>query len=398
MNKSTCSSLLLLSLAGVALHASAADGPTVTVSGFGTAALTMADTDQAEFARPNQVSGAGKTARTGVDSNFGLQATAKINEWLSFTGQGLVRKNATDAYGAELAWAFAKFKVNDDFSVRVGRIGAPVYMVSDFRNVGYANTMIRPPAEVYRQITDDSFDGIDVIYQHSYGDTTLTAQLGAGSAEARIAGNYTAKFKPLTALHVVVENGPLTLRFGRADATVAVEGNAPLEGLLGTLRKVGLGSVADKMAITDVKGSFTSVGMGLDWNNLLVQAEYAKRKTGTLVLMDTTSWYTMLGYRYGKFTPYYYYGKVTQDSPRTIPSLPTSGPFAPLTAGVNYAIQTPLQSTNAIGVRWDFSKSAALKVQMDRVTPTEGAGAFVNAKPGFTGPANVYAAGIDFVF
>ena len=57
-----------------------------------------------------------KTARPGVDSNFGVQATVGVNQWLSFTAQGLVRKDAEDDFGAELAWAFAKAKVSDNLS------------------------------------------------------------------------------------------------------------------------------------------------------------------------------------------------------------------------------------------------------------------------------------------
>jgi hypothetical protein len=74
----------------------------ITVSGFGTGALTMTNTDQAEFNRVNQAAGVGKDARPGVDSNLGLQATAKISDSVSFTAQGLVRKNGNnDQFGAE---------------------------------------------------------------------------------------------------------------------------------------------------------------------------------------------------------------------------------------------------------------------------------------------------------
>jgi hypothetical protein len=375
-----------------------ADGPTVTISGFGTAALTATDTDDAEFIRPNQSNGVGKSPRTGVDSNFGLQATAKFSKDFSGTVQGLVRKNANDYYGAELAWAFLKYKLNDDFTFRAGRMGTPIYMISDFRNVGYANTMIRPPAEVYRQVTGGSFDGVDVVYQHSFGDNTVTAQFGAGQSKNKSPGNSYVEFKPVTALHILLENGPFTLRFGRADANFDVVDNAPLNGLLATLRSVGLNQVANDFKVEDVKGSFTSLGGMVDYNNFLVQAEFAKRKTESRVVMDTTSYYAMLGYRYGKVTPYYYYGNIKQDSPRDYAGLPTTGPLAPITAAVNGVAKAALQSTNAVGVRWDFNKSAALKVQVDRVRPKDGPGAFVNVKPGFTGPVTVYAAGIDFVF
>lgn len=398
MKQPTLACLAVSILAAFAASAHAEEGPSVTISGFGTAALTKSNTDMAEYARPNQANGVGTDARPGVDSNFGIQASAKWNDTVSFTAQGLVRKWATDQYGAEMAWAFAKFKVNDEFSVRLGRVGLPIYMISDFRNVGYANTMLRPPAEVYRQVSLDNVDGADIMYQRSFDDTTVTLQFAAGSAKTRSPGNYYVKFKQVTAFHAVVENGPFTFRVGRADATFGIFDNASLTGLYNTLNKVGLSAIADEVKLTDIKGSFTSVGMTVDYKNFLVQTEYAKRKTETRLVMDSSSWYAMLGYRYGKFTPYYMYGDVKQDSIRDFSGLPTTGPLAGLSAGANAAIKAGLQSSNAIGLRWDFYKSAALKLQVDRITPRDGAGAFLNAKPGFTGPVNVYAAAIDFVF
>ncbi|MQA36855.1 hypothetical protein [Rugamonas aquatica] len=387
-------------LSALATTAHAQDGMPITVSGFGTGALTMSNSDQAEFNRVNQASGVTKHARPGVDSNLGIQATAKWSDTVSFTAQGLVRKNGNnDQFGAELAWAFAKFKLNDDFSLRVGRIGLPVYMISDVRNVGYANTMLRPPNEVYRQVTADNADGGDVTYQHSFGDTTVTAQAAVGRTKVRSPGNYYVEFKPVISTQLVVENGPFTYRLGRSQATFGLFDNASLTGLVGTLNKVGLTSVANELKLTDIKGTFTSAGITMDYNNIIGQAEYAKRKTESRLVQDTSSWYVMMGYRYGKFVPYIVHGDVKQDSIRDFASMPTAGPLAALTAGTNAAIKAGLQSTTGIGVRWDFYKSAAFKVQMDRIKTRDGAGYFLNPKPGFAGSTvNVYAAAIDFVF
>ncbi len=387
-------------LSALAATAHAQDGMPITVSGFGTGALTMTNSDQAEFNRVNQAAGVGKDARPGVDSNLGIQATAKWSDTISFTAQGLVRKNGNnDQFGAELAWAFAKFKVNDDFSLRVGRIGLPVYMISDVRNVGYANTMLRPPNEVYRQVTADNADGGDVTYQHSFGDTTVTAQAAIGRTTVRAAGNYQVEFRPVISTQLVVENGPFTYRLGRSQANFGLYNNTSLNGLVGTLNKVGLTSVASELKLTDIKGTFTSAGIAMDYNNIIGQAEYAKRKTESRLVQDTSSWYVMAGYRYGKFVPFIMHGDVKQDSIRDFAGLPTTGPLAPLAAGTNAAIKIGLQSTTAIGLRWDFYKSAAFKVQMDRIKTRDGAGYFQNPKPGFAGSTvNVYAAAIDFVF
>jgi predicted porin len=395
--KTICRVIAALSATGLAMQASAQEGPSVTISGFGTAALTSTDTDDAEFIRPNQAAGVKKDWRTGVDSNIGLQASMKVNDMISLTAQGLVRKDGIDHYRAQAAWAFAKFKANDELSFRIGRMGAPIYMISDFRNVGYANNMLRPPAEVYRQVSLDNFDGADLLYQHSFGDTSLSVQLGTGVGESEQPAQ-TVEFRKLLMLHVVAENGPFTLRFGRAQADFSVKNNPSLTGLIATLRSVGLASVANLMPLDDVRGTFTSVGGTMDWKNIVLQAEYAQRRTDTMLVHDTNSWYAMAGYRIGKFLPYYYHGSITQKSPRSVAGLPTSGPLAPLGAGVNAAAKAALQSNDALGVRWDFYKSMALKAQVDHIKPKDGAGAFIKPNANFKGSVNVYAVALDFVF
>lgn len=397
MNHPLRSTLVTAMLAGFALTSHATAAPAVTVSGFGTAAVTVTDTDDAEYIRPLQQRGATSSARGTVDSNFGVQATAKFSDMLSFTAQGLARDSAR-GIRAELAWAFAKFKVSDELSVRVGRIGAPVYMISDFRNVGYANTMIRPPAEVYRQVNFDSVDGVDVIYQRSFGDTTMTAQAAVGNVDTHVTADARVTFKPATALHLVLENGPYTVRFGRAFGKYSVEDSVTFNTLLASLNRFGFTSVAQQLDITDVKGSFTSLGFTMDQKNILIQSEYAVRRTDSRVAQDTTSYYAMVGYRAGKFTPYYSFAKSRQDGPRTFTGLPTAGPLAALGAGATLAGQAPQNHTHAYGVRWDFRKSAAFKMQFDHVVPKDGAGGFLNPTPGFKGAVNVLAAGVDFVF
>ncbi|QYF93363.1 hypothetical protein KY495_22275 [Massilia sp. PAMC28688] len=392
------STLVTAMIAGFALTSHAADGPTVTVSGFGTAAVTVSDNNDAEYARPQQLKGAGTSPRSSVDSIFGIQATAKFNDSLSFTAQGLARENARGYFGAEVAWAFAKFKATDSLSIRVGRIGAPVYMISDFRNVGYANTMIRPPAEVYRQVSFDALDGIDFLYQQSFGDTSVTGQVAVGNVDSPVSADATVSFKPATALHLVVENGPFTFRVGRAFGKYTLNNSVTFNTLLASLNRFGFTSVAQELDITDVKGTFTSAGFTMDHNNFLIQSEYAVRRTDSRVAADSTSYYAMFGYRAGKFTPYYSYARAKQDGPRTFPSMPSTGPLAPLAAGAALAGQAAMNDTHAIGVRWDFKDSAALKAQLDHITPEDGHGGFVNPKPGFKGPVNVFAVGIDFVF
>jgi hypothetical protein len=418
MNKRLLATLLAFPLVISSAHAQeAGNGPGIKVSGFGTGALTMSNTDDAEFGRANQARGVKKDARTGVDSNLGLQADVTINNWLSLTGQGLVRKDAEDDFGAEATLAFAKAKVNDELSIRVGRVGAPVFMISEYRNVGYANTFVRPPQEMYSQVPFNSIDGIDATWQHAFGATSVTAQLAVGSTKAPIAGNLEVKMKSLVALNLVAEYGPFTARFGRADGKLTVKGSTSLDGLLASLRAAGTGyrmpalnTLADNLVADSKKSSFTSLGLGLDWNNIIGQSEYAKRKSDSYI-NDTTSWYVMGGYRIGKFLPYYSHAKLSVDSvvANTVPTAcPAGYPAActptlrALSAGVATLRGSGLgqgeQSTDSIGLRWDLYSSADLKFQIDRITPKNGKGLFLNATPGFSHAVTVGTVAVDFVF
>jgi len=415
MKKRILATLLALPLATTAYAEESS--PAVKVSGFGTGALTVSNNDDAEFGRANQARGVKKDVRTGVDSNLGLQADFTINNWLSVTGQGLVRKDAQDDFGAEATLAFAKAKVSDELSVRVGRMGVPVFMISEYRNVGYLNTFVRPPQEMYSQVPFNTIDGIDAVWQHGFGDTSVTAQLAVGSTTAKLAGNLEAEMKSLVVLNLVAEYGPFTARVGRADGKLTVTGAASLDSLLTSLRTAGngyrlpaLNTLADQLVSDEKKASFTSAGLGMDWNNIVGQAEYAKRKTHSYI-NDTSSWYVMGGYRIGKFLPYYTHGKVAIDHAPAYSgaaACPAGYPAActptlrALTAGAatlrSAGVGQGEQSTDSVGVRWDLYRSAALKFQVDRIKPKNGKGLFLNAAPGFNHAVTVGTVAVDFVF
>ena len=412
MNKTILASLLAFPMFAPVAHA---QDNAVKISGFGTAAVTYSDDSRAEFSRPNQASGSAADFVTGVDSNLGLQADSAVNEWLSLTAQGLVRKDAEDHFGAELSWAFAKFRVSDTLSVRVGRVGLPIFMISDYRNVGYANIMLRPPAEVYSQIVFNSVDGADIIWRGEFGDTSLTAQFAAGTNKTPVA-DVSLRGENILALNVTAEHGPFTVRVGHARANLTLKDLASLNTLVGSLRAAGagyrmpqLGLLANEIEVDDKKGTFSSLGMIMDWNNIVLQTEYAKRKSDAYI-NDTTSWYAMAGYRIGKFLPYYTHSKLKIDSTveNTVPTAcPAGFPAActptlqQLRAGVRRVAVSGLgqgeQTTDTFGVRWDMTQSVALKVQIDRIKPT-GNGLFIKAQPGFSGPVTVGAVALDFVF
>jgi hypothetical protein len=406
MNKQLLVAAVLAAMATLQAHAGALDDGNLSISGFGTLGAAKSNSDTAQFVRYNQSEGVGDSPRIGLDSNLGLQATYKMNDWLSGTVQVLTRKGPEGNFATDLTWGFLKAKINDEVSVRVGRVVVPTFLISDYQNVGYANTMMRPPIELYAQNPIENSDGIDINYQRAFGDLNLTAQafVGVSRGKLYIASNTTtvAEYRaPDAGISITGEYGPFIVRAAHARADLEINDLTALNALGTTLNAIGFGQLASDLNFKDGKKiAFTSVGMTMDWNNILLQSEYAQRRAKEPVyLADTNSWYAMAGYRVGKFVPYYAHASVKgAGSSVTVPAALAAAPAA-LRGAINSLMSSQEQTTDLVGVRWDFAKSMALKVQVDRVKPKAKSGYLVHAPAAGTNKdINVVAVGLDFVF
>ena len=376
----------------------------LTISGFGTVAAAKSNTEEARFARVNQREGTAGTNTFGLDSNLGLQATYTLSDKVSATTQILSRKTTGDSFTTELAWAFVKYKVSDEVAVRLGRVVVPSFLISDYQNVGYANTMMRPPVEMYGQNIIETADGADVNWQHSFGDTNVTAQavLGIARGKSYVASNNTQpRYQAATGgFAISAEHGPVTVRLAHVQAKLKSPEATIISNLSNTVAAVGFPQLAEDIGIAEAKRiAFTSVGLLADWNNIVVQAEYGMRRAKEPVyLTDSNAWYTMAGYRFGKVLPYYAHAKYegkgsTVSVPAALAAIPA------LNAGIRGLLAGGEQSSDIVGVRWDFAKSAALKVQVDHVNSGAKNGFLRDVTAAGKGKSvNVVAAGVDFVF
>jgi len=385
-------------------HAATLGNENLAISGFGTLAAAKSNTEDARFTRANQREGTAGTTTFGLDSNLGLQATYTFSDKISATTQILSRKTTGESFTTELAWAFVKYKVSDEIAVRVGRVVIPAFLISDYQNVGYANTMMRPPAEMYAQNIIENVDGVDVNWQHSFGDTNVTAQavLGIARGKSYVSSDHSEpRFQaPAAGFAISAEHGPVTLRFAHVQGKLKATDVKAINSLTNTLTAVGFGQLASDITIAEAKRmAFTSVGLLADWNNIVVQAEYGMRRAKQPVyLSESNAWYTMAGYRFGKILPYYahadYDGK---GGAVTVPAALARIPA--LNVGVRGLLAGSSQKSDIVGVRWDFAKSAALKVQVDRVKPGAKNGYLTDVTPAGVGKnVTVVAAGVDFVF
>ncbi|MFG6456771.1 hypothetical protein [Roseateles sp. BYS96W] len=391
--------LLPLLLALGAGGASAADGM-FSLSGFGTLGVVRTSTDDAQYALFGQVRGADKDPSAEVDTKLGVQLGAKFSPMFSGTVQVLTKSNGKGNFNPGIEWAFLKAQVTPGLSLRAGRMGAPFFAVSDFRDVGFANTALRPPTDVYNQVPVSHFDGADASYQANTSMGTLTGQLFGGKA-SDTSQRYKVDVKAMVGFNTTLETDfGLTLRLGYARGKLTV-GNAALNSLVTTLRATPFASVGDQLDPNESRSTFSGLGLTWDQGEWVVSAEYTQRRIKTF-LADTDGWYVLVGHRFGTLTPY-----VTVSEAKTVDThvnntIPTAtAQLAALKLAVDGLVdsQRHSQKTVALGARWDFVRNFALKAQWEHIRP-DGRGYFIvpTANWGNGKTVNVLSVAVDTVF
>ena len=400
LNSMTLAVCACLAAAGSAQAQVEAPNPSATISGFGTLAVTKTNTDLAVFSPAGIPTGAKTEPTLRADSKLGLQFNGKYDSLLSATAQVLAKDNGNGEFKPEVEWAFAKIQALPSLAFRVGRVGAPLFAVSDYRDVNYANLWVRPPFDVYSQVPISHLDGGDVIYQTTLGSTTLTGQAFFGEGRSIYTGvhvdanhlagvNFTAEF-----------DSGITVRLGTAQARLNVH-NASIMGLITTLAKTPFAAVGRSIDPKNGKSSFSGLGVSLDRDDWVANAEYTIRRTSNY-LPDSTGWEVTLGRRVGQWTPFVMLSQVKVDDRNVVNSIPKVGAqLTALSSAVDAVLdsQYRVEKTQSLGVRWDFRKNMAVKGQFDHITPDHSRGMFNSAQAGFgTQSVNAIALSLDFVF
>lgn len=370
-----------------------------SLSGFATLGLVKTSTDAGHYVISGQPRGATKDVSGEVDSKLGVQANVKLNPMFSGTVQLLSKQNGDGNFRPGVEWAFVKAQVLPSLSLRAGRMGGPFFAVSDFRAVGYANTTLRPPQDVYGQVPVSQFDGADVTWQASTGLGTVTAQVFGGKSKDTFE-RTDLELKKLVGFNATLEtDSGLSLRLGHVKGKLTVK-SATLGGLVTLLRTTPFASVGNQIDATDKNASFTGVGATWDEGQWLVNAEYTMRRNESYV-PDTNGWYVTVGRRFGSVTPY-----VIGSQVRTVDSNVnnTIQPLTPALAQLRAVVDTTLagqrlqQKTLAVGMRWDFMRNFAFKAQVDHVRASSKT-FFTQTQPGFAPRnVNVFSVAVDTVF
>jgi hypothetical protein len=342
-----------------------------TYNGFGTAAFDSTDTDKAEFTRRGQPVGARRSPYFKTDSDLGLQGTVSPTDWVSGTVQLLAVDRFNNSMSPDIEWAYVKLNPVSGLAIRFGEMALPTYMMSDSRYVGYANTWIRPPNEVYGAATFDTFHGGDIAYTYSFGRYSVEI----GALAGRMHGNVSLPFigtldltaRDVRGYHATFDADIFKVHWSYVETTLSIGAPPPIRLPGGPF-------------------TFSDFGVTSDHDNVQLQAEFISRHT-TETSNNTNGWYVLGGYRVGKFLPYGIYAVHQQPSGPTAPPTPPGW------------IPSVGSHTASVGVRWDVIQNVDVKLQLDHATTSpEAEEQFVNVQPGFANHANIVGIAADFVF
>ncbi len=376
--------------------------PRLKLSGFGTLGYVATGSSQVSYHTRDGGERADHHGSFKVDSRLGVQGNLSLSERYSGTLQILTRQDDEGDFAPAVEWAFAKAQLTPTVGVRIGRIGAPLFMVSDFREVGYANLQLRSPENVYVQVPLRTFDGADIIGQFETGETLITAQAFVGESKGNLPGDIVLEFNDVVGLNITFEHDITKLRLGHVstDITTKLPEIEQLSVVLdaATQQSPALEPLAKDFRGGSRKGSFSGVGLELDFDPMFLSAEFTRRRTRDSFAPNLSGWYVAAGYRWGDLTPYVAVSALRQDS-RTRPVLTLPPELGALQKPVDNVYRDKSQQAITLGLRWDPLENITLKAQIENVDRETDGENFDNLSPAADGTSvQIYSLALDFVF
>ncbi|MEZ8045919.1 hypothetical protein AB6C46_17110 [Vibrio sp. 10N.237.312.C02] len=333
-------------------------------------------------------------------SLIGLQGEFEVNDSTSAVVQMVARGNKKENWTPDVEWAFLSHKVTPNLTVRGGKLRLPLFMYSDYLEVGYAQTSVRVPSEVYGSVVLTSLTGGDFIYDVELDDSTVSFQGFVGSQKlsaSKHSYNADTQFDDIAGGVINWTDDTWTLRAVYAQAVVSstTNWNANNKSLLNT-------------TFNDEKAKFYGVGGRYDNGNLALVSEVT-RTTVEGFYHDVDSAYLTAAYRVNEFTPYVTVAhmETTDDAERNnqvkraganYKQKPTLSAAYAYGSAVKVASNMNIQRTTySIGTRWDFMPNIALKGDVSYLTNFGSTNGGVNAS--YKNEDNIlYTVKVDAVF
>lgn len=388
--------LLLYSLLIIASKSLFASDLDLSVSGFGHLGWAVSDESIIGYRSgiTTNTNTKDRHLESKIDSLLGLQLNATLSENVNAGAQFVLKDRFDDdKIGDHLQLGYLAFKPHAQVELRGGRLGLPIYMLSDHRDVGFSYLWDRPITEFYGMMPFRSFDGIDVTFKQKMGAGLAELILFYGDASVALPGNtipllnltennffWDFQVKDFYGIVPKYEQENWRFQLAAAQAKVAVP-FISIPSLDTALAQARAGLPPPSLPFVDaleaeyidsvnVKGTmlyYYSLGMAYDNNDWVIQSEISRLRAQKGFLSNSHSAYLSVGRRIGKWTPYTVYSFIEPEKELFRSAVPRAalGPASILVDGAEAItnVSHSKQHSIAIGARWDIHPNVSLKMQ-----------------------------------
>lgn len=350
------------------------------LTGFGTIGYSQASKYQQRTFRRNVYQDGNRLRDDPLltDSRFGVQLSGSITSHLEFSSQIVARHQLSDNLEDHIRFFFARYHLNDEWQISVGRQAFDLFFLSDHSDVGYSYDWVRPPTEFYGFIPYDSLDGFKVIRDWGNFDSRWQWNMSVGNTKSKFESGATvinednelATGKPVygTELSWRSDNWQWRANIALINFKQEVDNEENLRALTAEITPVwpDFQRVIDDF-VADTVLRYAAIGMSWQANGWKIQSEISLLDAN-FVNFNGERAYFHLARRYHNWLPFVTVGYAHDaNNNRYLPPDPATG-LLPLYRDITEEVLSfkHNQHSLTLGVRWDFTRKKALKLQCDR--------------------------------
>jgi len=313
-------------------------------------------------------------------SKIGAQVSVFKDDF-SFMAQGLAYQSKGENK-FDITWLNGKYQLNDNFSIRAGRMQFAFFLNSDTLDVDYVHLWAKAPIEIYSIMPLRSFDGLELTYEKIINDYYIYLKLtptGTATREVNVQTNTVdVDFKKMKAISLSIQKDNFTFNSSYTVGNYTMPDDS-ITGLIAIRGALGaLGNDVSSYSYDNKKVELLSLGVDYNYENYSFSSEFTHTDSHSLA-PNLIAYYLMMSYRYDKFTPFIMYSENKNDKDFynvdniNIPTNLSAEDYANAMyakAGLESIIYSmnSSQQTNSIGFRYDYKVGIAFKVQFDRIT------------------------------
>lgn len=309
-------------------------GHDLSVNGFGTLSYQQSNTSV------ETVDGVNNRPNFTNNSFAGISLRKDVDERWDFILQILAEDNDGDMT-AKVDLLQATYRPNNEFNIRLGKIRLPIWMISNYYNVGALYPWIKPPQEVYQVQPGINLYGANASYRFISDFFTTDVELYFGGTKFSTEGDikFSGELSDIIGSNITIKHQQSTLRIAYGTARYSGDTSYILTQATSTQ---GVSSKTNLSSAFNLgRAQFISLGLKTEIRNFMLWTEYALEKTDSDNLRKLEAYYATIGY-YLNNKKYLLHFTHADQMIRQSTSVFFNGKQSANTLGLNYAASPSL--------------------------------------------------------